>query len=185
MRQFAETLIGPIRETVLECAGNGDRADLSSLTDPEALFSAFVESARRWRGDRRLEVHAVRIPWEFQVTGLWLERECSDAVIVERHTDPIHRSQILGHELWHIHQGDGFTAEQLAVGSCQFLGPESAPDVQTAAARSRFDKDPEREAETFGILVGQQLRSLMEWDVITGETARNIAAALNYQGRRR
>ncbi|MBL1103087.1 toxin [Streptomyces sp. 5-8] len=182
MRQFAETLIAPVRERL---SGAGADDDLAALTDPEALFAALVESARQWRGERRLEVHKVHIPREFKATGMWLERADRDDVIIEQDAEVWHQAQIFGHELWHMRQKDGFTPEQLASGAWEALESGHVHGDRPAAARSRFDEDPEKEAELFGIRVGQEMRALMERDVITGETARRIADALNYRGNRR
>ncbi|WEO94234.1 hypothetical protein A6P39_009520 [Streptomyces sp. FXJ1.172] len=182
MRQFAETLIAPVRERL---SGAGADGGTAKAPTPEVLFEALVESARQWRGDRRLEVHKVHIPREFKATGMWLERVDRDDVIIEQDAEVWHQAQILGHELWHMRQKDGFTPEQLAYGACDALRSGHAHGAQPAAARSRFDEDPEKEAELFGIRVGQEMRALMERDVITGETARRIADALNYRGSRR
>ncbi|MGW2729609.1 hypothetical protein [Streptomyces sp. NPDC001494] len=186
MRQLAATLIDPIRErlragTGPEEGGSGDGAILNA----EDLFDALVESARQWRGDRRLEVHRVPIPREFKATGMWLERTDRDDVIIEQSAEIWHQAQILGHELWHMRQREGFAAEQPAAGAHAPAEPGHEHGAQPAAARSRFDDDPEKEAELFGIRVGQQMRALMERDVITGETARRIADALNYRGNRK
>ncbi|MEU2224946.1 toxin [Streptomyces sp. NPDC018347] len=184
MRRFAETLIAPVRER-LGGAGEGDGDGPQAPADPEALFDALVESARRWRGGRRLTVHKVHIPREFKATGMWLERTDRDDVVIEQDAEIWHQAQILGHELWHMRQKDGFTPEQLASGAWEELEAGHAHGAQPAAARSRFDEDPEKEAELFGIRIGQEMRALMERDVLTGETARRIADALNYRGNRR
>ncbi|MCH5677815.1 toxin [Streptomyces gilvus] len=183
MQQFADVLIGPIRERLA-----GEQADASGgqrPADPEALFQALVESARKWRGDRPLEVHRVRIPRKFGATGMWVERQQQDDVIIEADAEVWHQAQILGHELWHMRQKDGLTPEQLAAEACSPTGSGHPHAAQPAAARSRFDEDPEKEAELFGILVGQQMRSLMDRDVIAGDTARRIADSLGYQRNRR
>ncbi|MEU3861264.1 hypothetical protein AB0F03_28530 [Streptomyces sp. NPDC028722] len=189
MRQFAETLIAPVRGRLGDAGVDGSVAgpdgDVEAPTDPEALFEALVESARRWRGDRRLEVHKVHIPREFKATGMWLERVDRDDVIIEQDAAIWHQAQIFGHELWHMRQKDGFTPEQLAGGAWDELQSGHAHGAHPAAARSRFDEDPEKEAELFGIRVGQEMRALMERDVITGATARRIADALSYRGNRK
>ncbi|MDQ0988892.1 hypothetical protein [Streptomyces sp. V3I7] len=184
MRQFAETLIGPVRERLSAASGGGHPDSAGEPpADPEALFQDLVDSVRRWRGDRRIEVHRVHIPRQFRATGMWLERADRDDVVIEQDAEIWHQAQILGHELWHIREKDGFASEQLA--ACADLGPMDVHDAQPAAARSRFDEDCEKEAELFGIRLGQQMRALMERDVITGETARRIADSLNYRGNRR
>lgn len=185
MHQFAETLLGPIRERLSGTSAGGGVSAGEARLDPEALFEALVESARRWRSGRRLEVHRVHIPRTFKATGMWLERADQDDVIIEQDAEIWHQAQILGHELWHMRQRDGFTPEQLAAGACGAADSGHGHGAQPAAARSRFDEDPEKDAELFGIRVGQEMRALMERDVIVGETARRIADALNYRGKRR
>ncbi|GGW13897.1 hypothetical protein [Streptomyces capoamus] len=184
MRLFAETLIAPVRDRVSGTGADDGMPAGGSLEDAERLFEALVESARRWRGDRKLLVHKVHIPREFKATGMWLERADRDDIIIEQDAEIWHQAQIFGHELWHMRQKDGFTPEQLASGAWEALESGHAHGAQPAAARSRFDEDPEKEAELFGIRVGQEMRALMERDVITGETARRIADALNYRGKR-
>ncbi|WP_250402813.1 toxin [Streptomyces cellostaticus] len=186
MRQLAATLIDPIRERLRAAtgAGGGPPGD-GAVLDPEDLFQALVDSARRWRGARRLEVHRVPIPREFKATGMWLERTDRDDVVIEQSAEIWHQAQILGHELWHMRQREGLAAQQPAAGGCGSLESGHEHGARPAAARSRFDDDPEKEAELFGIRVGQQMRALMERDVITGETARRIADALNYRGNRK
>ncbi|CUW25726.1 MULTISPECIES: hypothetical protein [Streptomyces] len=185
MRQFAETLIAPVRDRLAGTGADDGTSAGAAPDDPEALFDALVESARQWRGGRRLVVHRVHIPREFRATGMWLERADQDDVIIEQDAEVWHQAQIFGHELWHMRQKDGFTPEQLAEGAWEALEAGHAHGAQPAAARSRFDEDPEKEAELFGIRVGQEMRALMERDVIAGETARRIADALNYRGNRR
>ncbi|MGW2461812.1 hypothetical protein ACWC2M_22675 [Streptomyces sp. NPDC001761] len=184
MRQFAETLIAPIRERLSGIDRYDGTPSGDGFKDAEALFEALVESARQWRGDRKLLVHKVHIPREFKATGMWLERADQDDIIIERDAEIWHQAQIFGHELWHMRQKDGLTPEQLANGVWDALESGHAHGAQPAAARSRFDEDPEKEAELFGIRLGQEMRALMERDVITGDTARRIADALSYRGKR-
>ncbi|MFR0357397.1 toxin [Streptomyces sediminimaris] len=183
MREFAQTLIGPVQDVL--AADEDGAAAPGCPPDPEMLFQALVDSARRWRGERRLEVHRVRIPREFGATGMWVERTHQDDVIVEADAEVWHQAQILGHELWHMRQKDALTPERAAAEAPSPSAPGHPHGVRPAAARSGFDEDPEKEAELFGILVGQQMRTLMERDVIAGDTARRIADSLGYQRSRR
>jgi hypothetical protein len=180
MHHLAERLIAPVRARV--DAGDTETA----APGPDALFEVLVDSARQWRGERRLEVHRVSIPRTFRATGMWLERADRDDIIVEADAEVWHQAQILGHELWHMRQKDSRTPGEPAAEPCTLPGPEAPPATgRPAAARSRFDDDPEKEAELFGILVGQRMRALMERDVIAGDTARRIADSLGYQRGRR
>ncbi|MCE0444648.1 hypothetical protein LT493_02455 [Streptomyces tricolor] len=100
MRQFAETLIAPVRDRLAGTGADDGTSAGAAPDDPEALFDALVESARQWRGGRRLVVHRVHIPREFRATGMWLERADQDDVIIEQDAEVWHQAQIFGHELW-------------------------------------------------------------------------------------
>ncbi|MBJ6637277.1 hypothetical protein H4K36_03745 [Streptomyces sp. DHE7-1] len=185
MRQLAATLIDPIRERLRATtgAGGGAPGDGAILT-AEDLFAALVESARQWRGDRRLEVHRVPIP------GSSRRRGCGWSVRTGT-TSSSSRAPRSGtrRRYWVTSCGTcgSGRASPRSSGPTGLRPLESGHEhgAQPAAARSRFDDDPEKEAELFGIRVGQQMRALMERDVITGETARRIADALNYRGNRK
>jgi hypothetical protein len=76
-------------------------------------------------------------------SGLWLAFDDQDVVVVEERTAPGHQLVILGHELWHMaagHQG----------------GPVDGVPV---AARTRFDRWEEAEAERFGLLLASRFRA--------------------------
>ncbi len=76
-------------------------------------------------------------------SGLWLAFDDQDVVVVEERTAPNHQLVILGHELWHMaagHRG----------------GPV---DGVTVAARTRFDRWEEAEAERFGLLLASRFRA--------------------------
>ncbi|MEU6353807.1 toxin [Streptomyces sp. NPDC047072] len=162
MRRLADALIDPIRVPV--------------PADPETLFDAVVESATRWRG-RRIVVHRAVFP-PHTASGLWLEREHHDDVIVDRRAAVWHQTVIFCHEVWHMRQRQEDTA--------------GAPGQ--AAARTDFTLADEQEADRFGILMGRRLRTWLEASTDSvyadpGEgdqdLAGRIGAALNYRGTRR
>jgi hypothetical protein len=90
-------------------------------------------------------------------SGLWLAFDDQDVVVVEERTAPGHQLVILGHELWHMaagHRG----------------GPVDGVPV---AARTRFDRWEEAEAERFGLLLASRFRA---WTPTAPPAAREAAA---------
>ncbi len=168
MRRLANALIDPIRVPV--------------PADPEALFEAVVESAVRWRG-RRIVVHREVFP-PHTASGLWLERETHDDVIVDKRAAVWHQIVIFCHEVWHMHQ------RQMEEGAPAAGRSGSA----TVAARTDFTLADEQEADRFGMLMGRRLRPWLEASADsvfaaegndTQDIAGRIGAALNYRGTRR
>ncbi|MER6032124.1 toxin [Streptomyces sp. NPDC001851] len=154
MRRLADTLIGPLRVPV--------------PADPEALFDALVASVSAWRG-REVVVHKRVFP-PHTASGLWLERETHDDVVVDRRAAVWHQIVIFCHEVWHMNQG------------------------HAGAARTDFSLVEEQAADQFGMLMGRRLRPWLEAsaDSVFAEPgdgaqglAGRIAAALNYRGTER
>ncbi|MFF0188731.1 toxin [Streptomyces sp. NPDC005244] len=168
MRKFADTLIDPIR--------------VKLPADPEDVFGALVASVNQWRG-RPVLVHRAPFP-PHTATGLWLEREAYDDVIIEERAIGWHQIVILAHEVWHMKQGDAAPPQR----------PGTGDKGQPAAARTDFVLAAEQEADQFGMLVGRRLRALLEAteNSVLGagpegsdDLAGRIGAALNYRGTRR
>ncbi|MGW1068709.1 toxin [Streptomyces aureus] len=168
MRRLADALIGPIR--------------VRPPADPEDLFAALVTSVNQWRG-REVVVHKAAFPPN-TATGLWLERDTHDDVVIEERTAVWHQIVIFGHEVWHMSQGEAVPAHHLGV----------LRDAQQAAARTDFSLRAEQEADRFGMLLGRRLRALTEaadHSVLASgpdgadDLAGRIGAALNYRGTRR
>ena len=88
MRRLADALIDPIRVTV--------------PADPEVLFEALVASVGAWRG-REVVVHRAAFP-PHTASGLWLERESHDDVVVDERAAVWHQIVILCHEVWHMNR---------------------------------------------------------------------------------
>ncbi|MCT9009510.1 toxin [Streptomyces rhizosphaerihabitans] len=168
MRRLADALIDPIR--------------VSLPADPEELFAALVTSVNQWRG-REVVVHKAAFP-PHTATGLWLERDTHDDVIIEERAAVWHQIVIFGHEVWHMSQGDAAPPHQ----------PDVSHRARPAAARTDFSLRAEQEADRFGMLVGRRLRALLEasdHSVFSSgadsadDVASRIGAALNYRGTRR
>ncbi|MFI1563780.1 toxin [Streptomyces sp. NPDC020490] len=154
MRRLADALVDPIRVPV--------------PADPEVLLAALVASVSAWRG-REVVVHRAVFP-PHTASGLWLERETHDDVVVDRRAAPWHQLVIFCHEVWHMNRG------------------------AASAARTDFSLAEEQEADRFGMLMGRRLRTWLEASEDSVFAARGddppdlagrIGAALNHRGRRR
>ncbi|MET8566940.1 toxin [Streptomyces sp. NPDC004783] len=167
MRRLADALIDPIRVPV--------------PADPEALFDALVASVAAWRG-REIVVRRETFP-PHTASGLWLEAETHDVVVVDRRAAVWHQIVILCHEVWHMHRR----------GRDEDAGPAPAgqPRPRPVAARSDFSLAEEQEADRFGMLMGRRLRDWLEAprdsvyaarDEDAEGLAERIGAALNYRG---
>ncbi|ANS64999.1 hypothetical protein SLINC_2775 [Streptomyces lincolnensis] len=163
MRRLAGLLIAPVRVSV--------------PADPEALFDALVDSVSRWRG-REVVVRREVFP-PHTASGLWLEGDTQDVVVVDKRAAVWHQIVIFCHEVWHMHQ----------------LSLEPAPSAadgtpRPVAARTDFCLADEQEADRFGMLMSGRLRPWLEIppDAVPGEgdqdLAGRIGAALNYRGDR-
>ncbi|MFE7645743.1 toxin [Streptomyces phaeoluteigriseus] len=163
MRRLADTLIAPIRVPV--------------PAEPDVLFDAVVEAAARWRG-REIAVHRSVFP-PHTASGLWLEGENHDDVVIDERAAVWHQIVIFCHEVWHMHRRQADAV------------PGAAP---AAAARTDFTLSDEQEADRFGMLMGRRLRTWLEASADsvyadrgddTQDIAGRIGAALNYRGTRR
>ncbi|MEV5019747.1 toxin [Streptomyces sp. NPDC053780] len=166
MRRLADALIDPIRVPV--------------PADPEVLFEALVASVSAWRG-REVVVHRAAFP-PHTASGLWLEREHHDDIVVDERAAVWHQIVILCHEVWHM--------------SRRQAEADGAPDglPRPVAARTDFSLAEEQEADRFGMLMGGRLRTWLEAStdsVFAAEgdgpedppdLAGRIGAALNYRG---
>ncbi|WP_424217271.1 toxin-antitoxin system, toxin component (plasmid) [Streptomyces sp. BI20] len=167
-------------------------------SDPDALFEslrACVERQLRARGEEaRVELHFREFPVD-TVTGLMLDLTTRKIVIVEANTTKTHQLIILAHEIWHLLEGHGHVhgAEPAAVrAAARLLGGdldlESAVEQVATAARTDFDVDDERDAETFGLRLGAVFRPYLENDAERPPTdglAGRIHSSLVHRGFRR
>ncbi len=88
MRRFAAALIDPMRVPV--------------PAEPEALFDALVDSVTRWRG-REVVVRREVFP-PHTASGLWLEGDTYDVIVIDKRAAAWHQIVIFCHEVWHMHQ---------------------------------------------------------------------------------
>ncbi|MCT9105247.1 toxin-antitoxin system, toxin component [Streptomyces mirabilis] len=121
-------------------------------------------------------------------TGLWLDLEDQDLIVVEENLEPDHQLVVLGHELWHMYEGrgghnhlGGAAVAARAALIDQVNWPELARHV---AARAHSHQADEVAAEGFGLLLGSRMKS---WLALPGttrqldEVARRINATLGYR----
>ncbi len=166
MRRLADALIDPI--------------DVAVPADPDALFDALVASVSAWRG-REVVVHRAAFPPR-TASGLWLERECHDDVVVDERAAVWHQIVIFCHEVWHMKRRE--------------TDREAGAHPPAVAARTDFSLAEEQEADRFGMLMGRRLRTWLEPHADAGHTppagagdpqdlAGRIGAALNYRGTKR
>ncbi len=168
MRRLADALIDPIRVRV--------------PADPEVLFEALVASVSAWRG-REVHVHRAAFP-PHTASGLWLERDTHDDVVVDERAAVWHQIVILCHEVWHMNRRPA---------------DEPAPAdgrPRPVAARSDFSLAEEQEADRFGMLMGRLPAAVLAGHLGLGtapaaelgdpqDLAGRIGAALNYRGTKR
>ncbi|WP_333760898.1 toxin-antitoxin system, toxin component [Streptomyces sp. IBSBF 2390] len=158
--------------------------------EPTVLFEALCSAMAERRG-RPTTLGIREFPKDIAhgTTGLWLDLEDRDLVVIEENLTPDHQLVVLGHELWHMHAGhaghgiDGGVRAARAALTAAIDWPEI---VRRVAARSHSVEDDEVAAEKFGLLMGSQMRSWLLGPRAAGvqldEVARRINAALGYPG---
>jgi hypothetical protein len=184
MRDLAASLVAAVHR------GEDPPGDVRSLC--RALCAAMAHR----RGGRPVELRFERFPDGIGVTGLWVEFQDFDLVIVEERAEEMQQLVVLGHELWHLHAGHrhqvAHTAaaralagrpgwKDLALGVAARGGPGGG-DAGGSGRGSRL-RD-EAEADDFG----HRLAALCR-DRVTGPAAARPAdplqRSLGYRGRGR
>lgn len=162
---------------------------LAVPAEPQELMHALCAVMARQIG-KPVKLRLRAFPDSTKASGLTLYLEKHILVIVEERTRPEHQLIILGHELWHVKNGDcGHHGTQIAAAARRFGSEEDASweELLKIAARSDshadHDAKSETRAEEFGLLVGIRFRSWMVGpyarDTITEKTrAGRIASSL-------
>jgi hypothetical protein len=130
-------------------------------TEPDVLFAALIREVGKIR---QREIRLLKEPFPPQTaSGLWLRLETYDLVVVDSRATPLHQLAILGHELGHMLLGKcgQHDAAQAVAGQLKSTrgGIDEALEV---AARTRFDDEDERRAETFALIAVTQTRQYLE-----------------------
>ncbi|MFJ1563861.1 toxin-antitoxin system, toxin component [Streptomyces erythrochromogenes] len=150
-------------------------ARLTAPADVGEIIGALCAAyAGRRGGDRKVDFHFTSFPPD-TASGLWLELDDVDLIVVEQHTRPEHQLVIACHELWHLDEGTcdsvgpGMLAAARLAGEgrpgrlAELLASDAGLDavVRQAAARADQGNPAEIRAETFGLHLGTLLRSYL------------------------
>ncbi|GAA3384799.1 hypothetical protein GCM10017750_60700 [Streptomyces racemochromogenes] len=162
--------------------------DLEAPVEPQTLFRALCDAMSRTRGGRPIVLRFERFPSGLTTSGLWLNMDDYDIVVVEKYTTPDHQLVILGHELWHMKAGHctghgGGAADDAA----RSLPDASDLTYASVAARSHYEDAQEIEAESFGLMLGDRCRPWLTGGDAAGAARRSdvagrIGNALGYRG---
>ncbi|NWF29390.1 toxin-antitoxin system, toxin component [Streptomyces sp. PKU-EA00015] len=161
--------------------------DLPAPAAPADLYRALCDGMSRHRG-RPVRYRMASFP-PGTASGLWLDMAEQDLIVIEERTAPDHQLVILGHELWHMKAGHCSHHVEGAAVAARLLTDEAdlQATVLKVAARSRSDQAEEREAESFGLLLGSKCRAWLTGSAGRGPVQREcvagrIEASLGYRG---
>jgi hypothetical protein len=158
------------------------RARPHSPADVGALCRALCEEMSARRGGRPVELRFERFPDEIEVTGLWVEFQDFDLVIVEERAEAVQQLVILGHELWHLHAGHGHHHVAAAAAHALAGRPGWKDIALTVAARDGSRERDEAEADDFGHRLAAAFRPLLS-EGGAGEPLAPVQRSLGYRGR--
>ncbi|MER6343911.1 toxin-antitoxin system, toxin component family protein [Streptomyces sp. NPDC001595] len=156
------------------------RARPDTPADVREVCRALCEEMSLRRGGRPVELRFERFPDELEVTGLWVEFQDFDLVIVEERAEAVQQLVILGHELWHMHAGHGHHhLRGEAAAHALAAGPGWRDLALTVAARNGSREREEAEADDFGHRLAALFRPLL-----TGTQASPdpVQRSLGYRG---
>ncbi|MER5467327.1 toxin-antitoxin system, toxin component family protein [Streptomyces sp. NPDC002685] len=176
------------------------RRRIDTPVDIRELAQALCEEMSRRRAGRPVQLRFERFPDEIEVTGLWMEFQDFDLVIVEERAETVQQLVILGHELWHMREGhrdhhvDGATAVARAALSDRSDWRDPGAPVPfrrevalTVAARNGSRQADEARAEAFGLHLASVFRSWITGPATNGPVdpvSRAIQTSLGYRGPR-
>ncbi|GHF72426.1 toxin-antitoxin system, toxin component family protein [Streptomyces thermodiastaticus] len=126
------------------------------------VCGALCEEMSARRGGRPVRLRFERFPDELEVTGLCVEFQDFDLVIVEERAEELQQLVILGHELWHLqaghrhHRVPGAAAEHVLAGQ-----PGWRDRALTMAARDGSREADEAVADDFGHRLAAAVRSCL------------------------
>jgi hypothetical protein len=155
-------------------------------TDVRSLCRALCEEMSTRRGGRPVELRFERFPDEIEVTGLWVEFQDFDLVIVEERAEAVQQLVILGHELWHLHAGHG---HHHVAGAAAARALDREPGWKsvalTVAARDGSRERDEAEADAFGHRLAAAFRSLADGSLTreTDQALDPVRRSMGYRGR--
>ncbi|MDC0766028.1 toxin-antitoxin system, toxin component family protein [Streptomyces sp. HD] len=137
------------------------RAGPHPPADVRELCHALCAEMSARRGGRPVELRFERFPDEIEVTGLWVEFQDFDLVIVEERAEAVQQLVILGHELWHLHAGHGHHTPGTAAAHALADRPAWRDLALAVAARDGSRERDEAEADDFGHRLATAFRPLL------------------------
>ncbi|MCG8971854.1 toxin-antitoxin system, toxin component [Streptomyces sp. CL12-4] len=157
--------------------------------DPETIFKALCQAMSDLRGDGRpIMLKIQRFPEGMAThTGLLLEFDTHDVIVIEEDLAPWHKLVVLGHELWHKyagHCGHDIGGGAAAAARAALSDNVDWTELARVAARSHSHQEDEVAAEGFGLLLGSRMNA---WLAEPGtapldDVARRIGDSLGYRG---
>ncbi|MFJ9564984.1 toxin-antitoxin system, toxin component family protein [Streptomyces fuscichromogenes] len=158
----------------------GVRARPRTPAGVRELCGALCAEMSRRREGRPVELRFERFPDEIEVTGLWVEFQDFDLVIVEERAESVQQLVILGHELWHMYARH--THHHAAAAHALAGRPGWDSVALTVAARNGSREADEAEADDFGHRLAAALRSFLPGRA--GEAPPDpVQRSLGYRGR--
>ncbi|ELS52969.1 hypothetical protein [Streptomyces viridochromogenes] len=153
--------------------------------DVGELCHALCAEMSARRGGRPVELRFERFPDEIEVTGLWVEFQDFDLVIVEERAEAMQQLVILGHELWHLHAGHGHHHTAGTAAAHALAGRPAWNDIALAvAARDGSRERDEAEADDFGHRLAAAFRPLLSGGGGRDVPLDPVQRSLGYRGRR-
>ncbi|MET9883099.1 toxin-antitoxin system, toxin component [Streptomyces sp. NPDC006430] len=147
-------------------------ARLAQPADAAGIIGSLCAAYGRRRGGRPVEFRFAGFPPD-TASGLWLEMEERDLLVIEERTRPEHQLVIACHELWHLEEGTcdshgpGMAVAARLTGRQGDLAELLHSDtglgsvVRQAAARADREDPAEIRAETFGLYLGKILKAYL------------------------
>ncbi|MCX5057371.1 MULTISPECIES: toxin-antitoxin system, toxin component family protein [unclassified Streptomyces] len=168
--------------------GAAVRARSRPPADARELCRVLCEEMRVRRGGRPVELRFERFPDEIEVTGLWVEFQDFDLVIVEERAEAVQQLVILGHELWHLHAGHSHHHVAGAALADRHEWNAFDDAALSVAARDGSRVADEAEADDFGHRLAAAFRPLLSGG--SGRSGQDTVApldplrrSLGYRGR--
>ncbi|MGW6542327.1 toxin-antitoxin system, toxin component family protein [Streptomyces massasporeus] len=153
--------------------------------DVRALCRALCEEMSTRRGGRPVELRFERFPDEIEVTGLCVEFQDFDLVIVEERAEAVQQLVILGHELWHLHAGHRHHEGAGAAAADAFADRPGWEHIAlTVAARNGSRERDESEADAFGHQLAARCRALLPGGRGPDVPLEPLQRSLGYRGPR-
>lgn len=154
--------------------------------DVGELCHALCAEMSARRGGRPVELRFERFPDEIEVTGLCVEFQDFDLVIVEERAEAVQRLVVLGHELWHLHAGHRHHHTAGSAAAHALAGNPGWQDTALAvAARNGSRQRDEAEADDFGHRLAAAFRPLLSGGGGTDAPLAPVQRSLGYRGQKR